>query len=535
MPNSEALRLIVEFATAERWFDQIGGLLDKLLASSADGRIAMDDPLHPRLQILGACEQIDAAREDIAAFGHILSHFDALLKYPGFRDDAEARDMRKRIQRQSAITVLEAEVDRARGPDGSWDPASVDVETYMTALQAIRTEALEEQRAEDGGADDDIGMTQAEVFEIADLKVHEDMSDLYGRDSSLSKPKITYVLNKYHFEAFRRELLAWFEDRERSVLGAPRLEKILVAEHDAPAEDPTDHAVFSGQGRPWDEGAFSAGTDAWREAAESHAGAANGDSLPRAPEEEAEAEAEDEAPPPEDGGAEAEGGQEEAKGGGADEDKENENEDGLKMTKVEAADDQETDDEEAPATGAFEPSTQPPEVLSLQSTQRQLKRRLAAGDDPMDSIRKNIGAMAKKKKKTAKKDGAAKARSAFRLTGRTEKRSATQVAFDDIGEAEDPVEDPEEEGEEEERRALQEQARKKKAAKKAAGKPKAKGGRKRWSMEEMTTLIEGVEKLGEGNWALIKAAYDLGGRSNVDLKDKWRNMLDRFKKTGSYY
>ncbi|KAM0904652.1 hypothetical protein ACQ4PT_017868 [Festuca glaucescens] len=50
--------------------------------------------------------------------------------------------------------------------------------------------------------------------------------------------------------------------------------------------------------------------------------------------------------------------------------------------------------------------------------------------------------------------------------------------------------------------------------------------RKRWSEIEEQTLIEGVEKYGKGSWKDIKTAYPrvFADRSQVDLKDKFRNM-----------
>ena len=58
------------------------------------------------------------------------------------------------------------------------------------------------------------------------------------------------------------------------------------------------------------------------------------------------------------------------------------------------------------------------------------------------------------------------------------------------------------------------------------------GTRKRaqpWLDEEVAALKAGVEKEGEGNWAIIlKARPDLFlDRSAVDLKDKWRNLKGR--------
>ncbi|PRQ34801.1 putative transcription factor MYB-HB-like family [Rosa chinensis] len=49
---------------------------------------------------------------------------------------------------------------------------------------------------------------------------------------------------------------------------------------------------------------------------------------------------------------------------------------------------------------------------------------------------------------------------------------------------------------------------------------------KRWSLHEEDTLRTGVQKYGRGNWKLILDAYRdvFVERTEVDLKDKWRNM-----------
>ncbi|CAH9074862.1 unnamed protein product [Cuscuta europaea] len=49
---------------------------------------------------------------------------------------------------------------------------------------------------------------------------------------------------------------------------------------------------------------------------------------------------------------------------------------------------------------------------------------------------------------------------------------------------------------------------------------------KKWSSIEEDTLRTGVQKLGRGNWKLILQAYGdiFEDRTEVDLKDKWRNM-----------
>ncbi|GER54621.1 telomeric repeat-binding factor [Striga asiatica] len=51
-------------------------------------------------------------------------------------------------------------------------------------------------------------------------------------------------------------------------------------------------------------------------------------------------------------------------------------------------------------------------------------------------------------------------------------------------------------------------------------------GRK-WSLAEEDTLRTGVQKYGKGNWKVILTVYreEFDGRTEVDLKDKWRNLM----------
>ncbi|KAI5075516.1 hypothetical protein GOP47_0009592 [Adiantum capillus-veneris] len=52
--------------------------------------------------------------------------------------------------------------------------------------------------------------------------------------------------------------------------------------------------------------------------------------------------------------------------------------------------------------------------------------------------------------------------------------------------------------------------------------------KQKWTPEEESALRAGVEKYGAGKWRAIQKDADFGSclisRSNVDLKDKWRNM-----------
>ncbi|GMH41265.1 hypothetical protein BSKO_09175 [Bryopsis sp. KO-2023] len=60
----------------------------------------------------------------------------------------------------------------------------------------------------------------------------------------------------------------------------------------------------------------------------------------------------------------------------------------------------------------------------------------------------------------------------------------------------------------------------------------ADGSRRRkphnpWTLDETRALVRGVEKCGGGKWADIKrlGLKEIGSRTPVDLKDKWRNLL----------
>lgn len=48
--------------------------------------------------------------------------------------------------------------------------------------------------------------------------------------------------------------------------------------------------------------------------------------------------------------------------------------------------------------------------------------------------------------------------------------------------------------------------------------------RRLWTPEEEAKLIKGVNTYGRGNWALIRKKMHLNERTNVELKDKWRNI-----------
>ena len=50
------------------------------------------------------------------------------------------------------------------------------------------------------------------------------------------------------------------------------------------------------------------------------------------------------------------------------------------------------------------------------------------------------------------------------------------------------------------------------------------GVRRPFTQEEEAYLLEGVKTFGEGKWSLILESYPFVNRTNVNLKDKWRNM-----------
>ena len=63
------------------------------------------------------------------------------------------------------------------------------------------------------------------------------------------------------------------------------------------------------------------------------------------------------------------------------------------------------------------------------------------------------------------------------------------------------------------------------------GKSRGRGLRKEWTYQEEEALVEGVKRHGDGHWKSILEDPDLGPllhlRSNVDLKDKARNLRNR--------
>lgn len=51
--------------------------------------------------------------------------------------------------------------------------------------------------------------------------------------------------------------------------------------------------------------------------------------------------------------------------------------------------------------------------------------------------------------------------------------------------------------------------------------------RTKWTKNEEDSLFESVKKFGIGTWVRIVETGVLPGRSNVDLKDKWRSMVKK--------
>src|SRR5688572_24902598 len=49
--------------------------------------------------------------------------------------------------------------------------------------------------------------------------------------------------------------------------------------------------------------------------------------------------------------------------------------------------------------------------------------------------------------------------------------------------------------------------------------------RSKWTADEEKTVYKAVQKYGMSSWAYIVKANILPGRSNVDIKDKWRTMV----------
>ena len=49
--------------------------------------------------------------------------------------------------------------------------------------------------------------------------------------------------------------------------------------------------------------------------------------------------------------------------------------------------------------------------------------------------------------------------------------------------------------------------------------------RRPFTQEEVDWLREGVSRFGVGRWRSILDSYNFKGRTTVNLKDKWRNLV----------
>lgn len=54
------------------------------------------------------------------------------------------------------------------------------------------------------------------------------------------------------------------------------------------------------------------------------------------------------------------------------------------------------------------------------------------------------------------------------------------------------------------------------------------GKKGRWTEDEVDMLVEGVRLFGVGNWRQILDYFPFEGRTNVNLKDKYRNLLRHY-------
>eukprot|EP00930_Biecheleria_cincta_P055732 TRINITY_DN42009_c0_g1_i1.p1 TRINITY_DN42009_c0_g1~~TRINITY_DN42009_c0_g1_i1.p1 ORF type:complete len:754 (+),score=101.65 TRINITY_DN42009_c0_g1_i1:164-2425(+) len=63
--------------------------------------------------------------------------------------------------------------------------------------------------------------------------------------------------------------------------------------------------------------------------------------------------------------------------------------------------------------------------------------------------------------------------------------------------------------------------------------PREDGPWRKWSADEIRWLEEGVQEFGDGSWKQIQAAKPFSNRSVIQLKDKWRNLLKGRAKGGT--
>lgn len=50
---------------------------------------------------------------------------------------------------------------------------------------------------------------------------------------------------------------------------------------------------------------------------------------------------------------------------------------------------------------------------------------------------------------------------------------------------------------------------------------------RKWSDEEIEYLLLGLMKYGLSSWTTIAQTWQFQGRTTVDLKDKWRNLVGK--------
>jgi len=58
--------------------------------------------------------------------------------------------------------------------------------------------------------------------------------------------------------------------------------------------------------------------------------------------------------------------------------------------------------------------------------------------------------------------------------------------------------------------------------------------RMRWTQEEESYLVDGVKKFGKSKWKFILSSYTFRNRTNVNLKDKWRNLCKKYPEYNDY-
>ena len=203
--------------------------------------------------------------------------------------------------------------------------------------------------------------------------------------------------------------------------------------------------------------------------------------------------------------------------------------------------------EQVPATTTTTMDS-PQNPIQVMNTLRTKRRNLKnTGDDPLqDSLRLaellsgqlSAVAAASKMSGTTARDPP-DSRRASSLYGR--KRSATQLEFDDDDEEDIESDDPNGDGTRHlsslpDPSALHIAAdggnggdESPRRIKKRKSQQKKYEGKRPWSEEEKTAIIEGMRRHGKGNWAEIKKDYDVlfAMRTSGQIKDCFRRMYDK--------